>query len=132
MQDVPQRDVEYTLVRELDSEIHVATFIRYHDDSGTICHGSLRIGFEFNWPSLLNHWQVMRDVGWMTLDDAVSADLVGADVTRSCSSEYCRDSIEPKIIEWLESGMSGREVTKRAKAEGQPFSDWHDKVLWGG
>ena len=74
----------------------------------------------------------MRDVGWMTLDDAVSADLVGADVTRSCRYEYSRDSIEPKIIEWLESGMSGREVTKRAKAEGQPFSDWHDKVLWGG
>ena len=124
----PERDVEYTLVRFVDSQLHVATFIRYHDDSGTIRHGQYHLGIEFNWPALLDCWLAMRDVGWQTLDDAHTNGLLAAGSAPSCD---CR-TFDDQALAYLHSGMPIPELNRRVKEEGQPIQDRHDRILWGG
>lgn len=127
MLDEPLRNIEYKLIRIVDSQQHVATFTRYQDDSGLIRHGGLLIKFEFDWPILLDHWLAMRDAGWQTLDDAIEEGVlsVGTDPTCDCPT------FDRKALDYLDSGMPIPEVNRRMKEEGGLILAQHDRILWG-
>ena len=67
----PIPDTEYTLVRTVDAQLHVATFIRYPDNSGSIRHGGYGESWEFNWAGLLDSWRALRGAGWITLEEGI-------------------------------------------------------------
>ncbi|MFT5324904.1 MAG: hypothetical protein ACI8P0_002770 [Planctomycetaceae bacterium] len=125
----PIPDTEYTLVRTVDAQLHVATFIRYPDNSGSIRHGGYGESWEFNWAGLLDSWRALRGAGWITLEEAIGNCDLATNASPTCDCPYFDAN---KLFELMDAGLPIDEVNRQWKEYCRPIIEFHDHILWGG
>lgn len=120
MVDDPVPDTEYTLIRAIESRLHVVSFLRYPDDSGIVRHGEYSEQWEFNLNGLLDSWRVLHDVGW-TIEESMDRPSCG-----------CKWFDYDKLFEFQDAGLAIEEVNRQWREYCRPISEFHDRILWGG